>query len=144
MNLLPLLFANLTPPDTMISGDWMLKLVAALFTGAALVLGRYWGKKEASEMTINSPVPEVPTRKVSTPPSWDAHVALSDRVTRQELISNELRHDLSEVRKDMGVQYRELIKAGHDREQNLSDKLDGISRSIHARIDELMKPKTPR
>ncbi len=65
MNLLPLLFANLTPPDTMISGDWMLKLVAALFTGAALVLGRYWGKREAvqQDVTLKSPVPTVRTQE---------------------------------------------------------------------------------
>jgi len=130
--------------DPMISGDWVLKLVAAFFTGVALLAGRYWGRKEASGMRLEDPVPEVPTRKVSTPPSWDAHRALADRVTRQEQISNELRTDLQEVRKEAAESYKELMSAGNERERSISDKLDGIARSIHSRIDELMKTKPAR
>ena len=130
--------------DPMISGDWVLKLVGAVFTGAALILGRYWGKKEASSTRLEDPMPEVPTRKVSTPPSWDAHKALMDRVMRQEQISNELRHDLSEVRKEMTENYKDLMAAGQARETSISDKLDGIARGIHSRIDDLMKSKPAR
>lgn len=131
--------------DTMISGDWTLKLVGALFTGAALVLGRYLGKKEeANKLSLPDPLPEFVTRKASTPPSWDAHKALMDRVMRQEQISNELRHDLSEVRKEMAENYKDLMASGQTRESNLSDKLDGIARGIHSRIDDLMKTKTTR
>lgn len=143
--ILAAILANAPPaPDAMISGNWIIAVIGAIAAGIALVIGKMQGRKEATETRLTTPVPEVPTRKVSTPPSWDAHTALVDRVSRQEQISNELRHDLSEVRKDMAIQYREIMKAGSEREANLSDKLDGIARSIHARIDELMKPKSPR
>lgn len=140
---LPHLLAT-AAPDQLISGDWILKLVAAVGAASALVIGKIWGRREAEGVIVRDPVPEVPTRKVSTPPSWDAHTALCDRMTRQEVISNELRHDLGEVRKDMAQQYRELMHAGHERETNITDKLDGMARGIHARIDELIKPKTSR
>lgn len=140
----PLLYLAETAPDPMISGNWIVAVIGALASAGALIVGKMQGRKEASQTILKDPVPTVPMSKVSTPPSWDAHVALCDRMTRQEVISNELRHDLSEVRKDMAIQYRELIQSGQERERNLSDKLDGLSRSIHARIDELLKSKTPQ
>jgi hypothetical protein len=122
----------------MISGEWITGLVVAVIgaVGSAMVA---YKKGAASRMTtsITDPVPEVPTRKVSTPPSWDAHRALCDRVSRVEETTQELRRDLA-------GQYRELMQAGAAREQSLSDKLDGIARGIHHRIDELMLPKTNR
>jgi hypothetical protein len=129
--------------ETMVSGDWITNFVVAV-VGAAGASLLAWKKGKAKgrgeKITLTDPVPTVPMSKVSTPPSWDAHKALCDRVTRQESISNELRHDLSEVRKDMAGQYRELMLAGAAREQSLSDKLDGIARGIHARIDKIIKP----
>jgi hypothetical protein len=145
MTTLPLYLAD-AAPDAMISGNWLIAVIGAIAAGIALVIGKKQGRAEAEEnnVTIKHPVPTVPMSKVSTPPTWDAHVALCDRVTRQEVISNELRHDLSEVRKDMEHQYRELLAAGHERERNITDKLDGVARGIHARIDEIMKPKPAR
>jgi hypothetical protein len=130
----------------MISGNWIIAVIGAIAAGIALVVGKRQGRAEAEEnnVTLKHPVPTVPMSKVTTPPSWDAHVALCDRMTRQEITSNELRHDLSEVRKEMALQYRDLMTAGATREQNISDKIDGMARGIHARIDELMKPKTNR
>ncbi len=128
-------------PDTMISGNWLILVIGALFSGAALLLGKVQGKKEglkeASNITLQNPVPEVPTRKVSTPPSWDAHRALVDRVTALEMVTQELRRDAAH-------QYHELMTAGAAREQSISDKLDGIARGIHSRIDAFMKPKSAR
>jgi hypothetical protein len=132
--------------ETMVSGDWLTGLIVAVIgaTGSAMVAYRKGAASTAQPIALRDPVPTVPTSKVSTPPSWDAHKALCERVTRQESISNELRHDLSEVRKDMAIQYRELMRAGSERETNLSDKLDGIARGIHSRIDDLVKPKPSR
>ena len=130
--------------DSMVSGNWIIGVIGALASAGALILGKMQGRKEAQRTTLESPVPEIPTRKGFTPPSWDAHVALCDRVTRQEAISNEMRHDLSEVRKDMANQYRELIQAGQERERNISDKLEGVARGIHHRIDEAINHKSNR
>jgi len=120
--------------ETMIPGEWMTSLIVAVISsvGAAIVAYKK-GAAAAQDVSLKSPVPEVPTRKVFTPPSWDAHKALMDRVTCLERVTQELARDMSS-------QYRELMKAGSAREQNLSDKLDGIARGIHARIDEYLNP----
>ena len=133
--------------DPGISGTAVAGIIGAITTLVVGVIGKLkleQAKSDSRDVTIKQPVPTVPMSKVSTPPSWDAHVALCDRMNRQEQISNELRHDLSEVRKDMAQQYRDLLKAGHDQEQRISDKLEGMERGIRSRIDELMKPKTTR
>lgn len=119
--------------ETLISGDWLTGLAVAVTgaVGSALVAYKK-GAASATETTLKSPVPVVPTQKVSTPPSWDAHRALADRVTRVEEATQELRRDIS-------LQYRELMTAGSVRETNISDKLEGIARSLHARIDQIIK-----
>lgn len=124
--------------ETMISGEWITGLVVAMIgaVGSAFIAYKR-GAAAAQDVSLKSPVPEVPTRKVFTPPSWDAHKALMDRVTAVEKVTQELTRDLS-------AQYRELMKAGATREQNLTDKLDGIARGIHARIDEYLTPRSPR
>ena len=120
--------------DFMISGEWVVGACVALIPviGAVWVKAKGAGVREATNnVTLQSPVPEVPTRKVTTPPSWDAHQALRDRVTVIE-------HGLAELRRESTSQYQELLKAGGERETHLSDKLDGIARGIHSRIDEIL------
>lgn len=124
-----------TAADPMISGNWLIGFLGAAGTLLGIILGHQKGKASQS-VTLSSPVSEVPTRKVSTPPSWDAHKALMDRVHSLEVITQELR-------RDMAGQYRELMQAGAAREQSLSDKLDGIARGIHVRIDDILKMKGP-
>lgn len=122
--------------ETLISGEWITGLVVAVIgaVGSALVAYRK-GAASVTETRLASPVPEVPTRKVLTPPSWDAHRALVDRVSALESAYSELRRDTTH-------QYQELLKAGGERETHLSDKLDGIARGIHARIDEILQTRT--
>lgn len=121
--------------ETLISGEWLTGLIVAVIgaMGSALVAYKK-GAASKQDISLQSPVPTVPTQKVSTPPSWDAHRALCDRVTRVEETTQELR-------RDMASQYRELMRAGAERERSLSDKLDGIASGIHSRINELITPK---
>ena len=121
--------------ETMIPGEWLIAAPVAIIgaIGSALLAYKK-GVAASGEVTLKSPMPTVPTSKVPTPPSWDAHRALCDRVTRLEETTQELR-------RDMAGQYRELMMAGAAREQSISDKLDGLARGIHHRIDELMQPK---
>jgi hypothetical protein len=134
----PLLLLATTAPDTMISGNWIIAVIGALATAGALLIGKVQGRKEATNnITLQSPVPELSTRKVLTPPSWDAHRALCDRVTKLEETTTELRRDLA-------GQYRELMVAGGEREERLGEKLDGIARGIHHRIDEMLNHKSTR
>ena len=122
--------------ETLISGEWITGLVVAVIgaVGSALVAYRK-GAASVTETRLASPLPEFPTRKVLTPPSWDAHRALVDRVTALEVVTQELRRETSQ-------QYHELLKAGGERETHLSDKLDGIARGIHSRIDEILQTRT--
>lgn len=122
--------------ETLISGEWLTGLVVAVIgaVGSALVAYRKGAASTAQNIALQNPLPEFPTRKVLTPPSWDAHRALVDRVTALEHVTQELRRETSQ-------QYHELLKAGGERETHLSDKLDGIARGIHARIDEILQQR---
>jgi hypothetical protein len=137
MTTLPLLLAD-AAPDPMISGNWIIGLIGALSTAAALILGKIQGKKEASEMTLNSPVPTVPTSKVSTPPSWDAHRALCDRVSRTESDILRVEGELKEMRIIQTQQFQTLMHAGAEREERIGHKIDGFAGAIHHRIDEIL------
>jgi len=118
--------------ETLISGEWLTGLVVAVIGAAGSALVAYKkGASSAQDVSLKSPVPEVPTRKVSTPPSWDAHKALCDRVVALEAVTQELRRDMS-------AQYREILIAGGEREARLAEKLDGIARGIHSRIDQIL------
>ena len=127
-----------TLAETMISGEWMTGLIVAVIGALASAVVAYKkGVASTQDVSLRSPVPTIPTQKVSSPPSWDAHRALCDRVARVEETTHELRRDVAS-------QYREIMKAGADREASLSDKLDGIARGIHSRIDAIVQPKTSR
>jgi len=145
MNTLPLLLAE-AAPDPMISGNWIIAVIGAVAAGVALVYGKKQGRAEAEDnnVTIKQPVPTVPMSKVTTPPSWDAHRALCDRVLRLE---DDLRHlstDVKQIKDSQGEQFRQLMVAGADREIRISEKIEGFARAIHGRIDEYLKHPTPR
>lgn len=127
--------------DTMISGDWTLKLIAAIFTGAALVLGRYWGKKEESaKLTLPNPMPEMPFRKVDRAVSFDQHSALDARVARIE-------NHLDRIERDGAMQYKQILESGSERELRMTTMLMENLREVHNRLDVLIKnspPTTPR
>lgn len=127
--------------ETLVNGEWLTSIVVAvigaLATGAALVVSKMretkaYEKGRGETMTIAEPVPELPFKKVLTPPSWDQHQALMARVATLEAATLELR-------RDMAAMFRDLLHAGGERENRISDKLDGIAREIHKRIDAQMK-----
>jgi hypothetical protein len=146
MNLIPLLLTTTAAaaPDAMISGDWIIKAIGAICAGAALVLGRYWGRKEAAGMRLESPVPTVPTSKVSTPPSWDAHRALCDRVSRTESDILRVEGELKEMRIIQTQQFQTLMHAGAEREERIGTKIDGFAKAVHSRIDEILTKRPAR
>ena len=123
--------------ETLVSGEWITGLIVAVIgaVGSALVAYRK-GAASVNETRLVPPVPEVPTRKVYHPPSWDQHQALTERVTRVEV-------SVDDLRKTVSGQYRELMVAASEREARLGEKLDGVARGIHERIDDLLL-KHPR
>jgi hypothetical protein len=124
--------------DPMISGQWIIAVIGAAASAVALVIGKMQGRKEAQRTTLESPVPEVPTRKVSTPPSWDAHRALCDRVLRLEDDMKSLHQEVKKGMEAQADQFRQLMVAGADRELRISEKLEGFASAIHRRIDETL------
>lgn len=117
----------------MISGEWMLKVIAAIFTGAALVLGRYWGRKEgAQSITLQNPVPDVPVKRVYSPPSFSQHM---DLVRRIEVVEG----NVAELRRDQAIQFLKLMEVGERRKDDILERFDVVARGFHDRVDQIIK-----
>lgn len=135
------LLANATAQaDPMISGNWILAMIGAITTAAAAFFGKQQGKKEAARTQIESPVPEVPTRKVSTPPSYDAHRALEHRVNRLEADMQQLANEIKAIRSEQHSQFVQLMAAGAERQLAINEKIEGFANAIHRRIDDVFSP----
>ena len=128
-------------PDPQVSGSFILQILGWITTFIVAIVGAVaaaWAKTRgraegrAEAVTLGEPVPTVPTRKVFSPPSWDQHAALVDRVSRLE-------NTTIELRRDVALQFRELLEAGGQRENRLSEKLDGMARGFHSRVDRMME-----
>jgi hypothetical protein len=109
--------------------------IAALGGAVAAVIAAYRkGLKERASMTLEPPVPEVPvtmTRKFS-PPTFYQHTALEKRVSKVE-------QSVDDLRREQAHQFQTLLQAGEARADRLLDKLDGVARGIHGRIDAMLK-----
>ena len=121
--------------DSGVSPEAVGGIIASLVV--ALIGGGYLGKRAANvqRVRLGEPVPEIPVRRVSSPPSWDQHIGLERRV-------GVIEHAQSEMRRDMAIQFRELLEAGGTRELRIMEKLDGIATGIHSRIDRMLAPTT--
>ena len=119
-------------------------MIGAIAAGVALVIGKMQGRKEASETILKSPVPTVPTSKVTTPPTWSDHKALVDRVNRTEADILRVESELKDMRHIEAEHFRQLMSAGEERMDRINTKIDGFARAMHARIDELLTPKRTR
>lgn len=129
---LPML-ANAAAPDPQISGNWILAVLGAIGTIAAGFYGHAKGKS-AQRFTLESPVPEVPFRKVPGVPSWNDHQQLIFRIDRLEKHFDELRREQSE-------QFKDILEHGAVREQRIMDKIDAVAREWHSRMDTQFGPK---
>jgi uncharacterized coiled-coil protein SlyX len=134
----------------MISGQWIIAVIVALVAslgsaGAAWIAAMKKGeaKGRSEKITLQSPVPEVPVRRIYSPPTFSQHMELSRRLEsleeRTAKSEDELQAAVAQIRAEMGKQYVEILKAGHEREIRLSDKLDDIARAFHSRVDDLIK-----
>jgi hypothetical protein len=87
MDMIADILATAASADPLISGDWLLKLIAAFFSGlAGLGVGRIWGRKESAaqqDVTLKKPVPTIQTREE---PAWATKPDLDDHIgwTRNE------------------------------------------------------------
>jgi len=132
--------------ETLISGEWLTGLIVAVTgaIGSALVAYKK-GAASRQDVSLQSPVPEVPTRKVSYPPSWDAHRALCDRVglVETEVVKcrDNFEAQLREIRREQSEQFIKLMQAGETRKDMIFDKIESMARGFHHRVDQLMGTK---
>jgi hypothetical protein len=117
---------------TLVDGEWITAFIVAVIGAIGGVWVAYRKGQASTSTRIDEPVPVIRTSRVSVPPTWDQHVELVHRVTSLE-------HTTAELRRDLAAQFRELLQAGGERELRLAEKLDGMARGIHHRIDEILK-----
>lgn len=78
------ILADATPPDPMISGNWIIGVIGAIAAGIALVIGKRQGRAETQEnqVTLKKPIPTLTTREESqwaTMPDLDDHIARTEK-----------------------------------------------------------------
>lgn len=110
-----------TATDPLISGNWLIgvavAIIGALSTAAVAIIGKLKvDEAKRQTVTLQEPLPEFPTRKVSTPPSWDAHRAVCDRVSRLE-------EAFGEMRREQAAQYRDMMQATNGIETRLIENI---------------------
>ena len=122
--------------DPMISGNWLIGFLGAAGTLIGVIRGHQKGKASQG-VTLNTPIPEMPFRKVERPVSYDQHNSLEQRVARIEV-------HLDVIQRDQASQYRQIIEAGAERELRLTETLHAGLREVHARLDDIIKSPTNR
>lgn len=117
--------------DPMISGNWIIAVIGALASALALFYGKRQGIKEATNnITLTEPVPTISTRKVLTPPSWDQHKALSDRVLNLE--ERFTSHERLQTER-----FIKLMEAGENRKDAILEKFSKDLGQVYDRINQL-------
>jgi hypothetical protein len=116
-----LLAETAAAPDTLISGNWIIGVIGALATAAALILGKLQGRKQGMQeatnnVTIQTPVPkfDVNTREE---PEFVTHSQLNGHLGRIEDTFEE-------------------IKAALNSERGIARLANS---NIHARLDKVME-----
>lgn len=110
-------------------------VIAAAGVAAAGVIAAY-KKGRGDGVQLQEPVPDIPVTRKYTPPTFFQHRELEKRVDKIEI-------GMETLRRDQADQYRRILSAGEARTDRLADKLDGMARSIHARIDNMIVKKDP-
>jgi len=121
--------APAVPVDKLL--PWLSSLVIGLVGLVLRSQAKRKGFEEGRKQTLQIEPSPLLVAKAPQPPSWEQHRELIRRVSVVE-------EELEELRKEQARQYREILIAGSERESRLADKLDGVARAIHSRIDELM------
>lgn len=143
-------------PDAQISGTWVLELVTKIFGGLAVLAGAVWAaykkgqKAPATETTatLKEPVPEIPTRRVYSPPTFYQHQELVRRVSLIEAEAKEHREHMEEqlrdIRREQSEQFVKLMTAGEARKDQIMENMNSMVRAFHARVDQLVDHKPKR
>lgn len=121
-------------PDFQVSGNWLIAVLVATIPviGAVWLKGKHTGLTEATNnVTIQAPVPIVPTSKVYSPPSFSQHMDAVRRIEKLELAHESLR-------KEVGMQFMKLIEVGEERKDKLIEKIESSAKGFHERVNQLV------
>jgi hypothetical protein len=126
--------------DPMISGNWIIAVIGAIAAGVAAVLGKMQGRKEgmnSRDVTLQAPVPEVPVKKVYSPPTFSQHMEIVRRVDALEA-------DQKILRREMAESFLKLMQVGEERKDKIMEKIDDVAKGFHSRVDQIVKGPTRR
>jgi hypothetical protein len=110
-------------------------VAAALAAIPAIIAAYRKGQASTTTTRIEAPVPVITTRREYSPPTFHQHHALGLRVDKLET-------GMDQLRRDNEQQFRTILLAGEERMLRMLDKLDGVARGFHNRVDQLMKIKS--
>lgn len=122
--------------ETLISGDWLISLckmalVAAGPAGAAWIIAFKKGKASTTLTKIEDPVPEIPVKRVYSPPSFSQHMEVVRRLETLET-------DHAKLRQEVAKQYVELLKVGEERKDKIIDEFNRVATGFHSRVNQLV------
>ena len=128
--------------ETMISGEWITAFVVAVVGAVGASLAAYKKGQASPKMKIDEPVPEIPVRKVYTPPTFSQHQDLVRRVTMIEADAKAHREyveaQLRDIRREGGEQFVKLMTAGEQRKDAIMESMNDMVRAFHSRVDQLI------
>jgi hypothetical protein len=143
--MIPLL-AQAAEQDFQVSGKWIIALLVAVIP----LIGAVWIKAKAAgrgETKISEPVPEIPTKRVYSPPTFSQHQDLVRRVGMLENETKEHREyveaQLRDIRREQNEQFVKLMNAGETRKDAIMESMNDMVRNFHSRVDQLIDGHRP-
>jgi hypothetical protein len=143
MMTLPLILADASP-DTLISGNWITAFVVAVIgsvTSGILAWKKGEAKGRSEKITLTEPMPEIPTRRVYSPPTFYQHQELMRRVdalekgttAHREYVEGQFRA----IRRENSEQFITLMNAGETRKDAIMEEVRTEMNRIYERINKL-------
>jgi hypothetical protein len=130
--------------ETMISGEWIIAMITTLGVAIGGVIKAYKvgeAKGRGDKVTLQEPVPEVPIRKVFTPPTFTQHQDLMRRVdvlekgtqAHREYVEGQFR----DIRREGSEQFIKLMNAGETRKDAIMEEVRKEMGRIYDRLNKL-------
>lgn len=117
-----------------VDGAWLTAFVVAVLGAVGSVLAKRSGKAEGmrDKVTLENPVPEIPIKRVYSPPTYHQHQELERRMEKVEV-------DMVAIRRELSEQFKELLISNEARSERLMTRLDQVAREIHGRVDDFIR-----
>ena len=120
--------------ETLISGEWVTSFVVAIIGAVAAGLVSWKkgvAKGRGDKVTLQEPMPEVPVKRIYTPPTFSQHQDLARRV-------GALESDVREIRREAAEQFRKLVEVGEERKDKIMDRIEAVAVGFHQRVNQIV------